>query len=210
MDRTAERITHAQARRALMGDAGLDIGRSRADDRRVDPGAGLALRGIGGGLQAIGGAIEMTGLVTGDIDDHAGRRPGRSTDPAGRLRLGLTIGFDDSRSQNEHWRIVSLSLAFLPGGSALRGQQGGENEGKAGCDKGADTRKGKTRIRTGQWTIPRAGELWPRCLAGIAAPDWVMTRRAPRGPAPLTEGSGRSRASIPVCLCDLAQTGREH
>lgn len=142
MDRTAERIAHAKAGGALMGDAGLDIGRTGAADRRIDPGAGLRLRGVGGGLQPIGGAVEMAGAVAADIDDHARSRRRRSTDPARRLGFWASIGFDDDRRQDEHWRFARLRTAFLPGYGALPWQQGGEDECKAGRDKGADTRKG--------------------------------------------------------------------
>lgn len=80
MDGLAEVRTQPLAHSGLADDADGQVGRARVRRRRLEGGAGLALGDAGGPLQRLGGAIQMTGAITPDIDLNAktgGRGRGR-------------------------------------------------------------------------------------------------------------------------------------
>lgn len=89
MDGLTEVRAQPLAHSGLADDADGQVGRARVGRRRLEGSAGLALGDPGGALQRLGGAIQMTGAITPDIDLDAktgGRRRGCRLLSQGRWR----------------------------------------------------------------------------------------------------------------------------
>ncbi|EJU12134.1 hypothetical protein LH128_15446 [Sphingomonas sp. LH128] len=134
MDRVAERTAHAQAGRGLVGDAELGIGRAGLGNRRVDPGAGLLLCNPRRNREPLGGAVEMTGTIAGNVDDDARALRRRSADRARRRWLRLRLDPQGRQFENR-WRSLGRRNILRAHGLRSDGQE------QPGQDKDAGTRK---------------------------------------------------------------------